>query len=469
MITAAQTLKEKAKVARSSIRDYLYTQKGRNEINVLLSEINAEADIISGQLLSLVSHRDRDITYEEALVEGTGYSETTITVSRGSVNKTDIQLPAVNTDFNMSVSGTTLEISKKSISFKSDYNYPVTFYITYLDGYEELTAEVSTAYINRDSSKDPTLYGANADLAIDVQVDGSVKQTYTFTFDEHVTTVYVVPSRGVRSLNNKLNDSTFNQSHLRANDLRKRIGGSVSVVQEDRYLSFDSGHLLTDLPDRCIIISGIHEYACIRGILSLVKGFVPSGELASGVYGIRTETLTLTNDVNIPITDSEKEESSAYVSETNLDRGDIIISENAESEIIKSGLGSEINFIDKPTGIVFSSRRVLTNALSLVDTEPPIFVEDIKRNESSTYDLLEDLDDFLDDVIQAGLTLVSLPVRYPILLEVERMHNRLGYDRALDLLKSLSIDEYESLTEEQGSYIAYLADSTKTLQVKVMQ
>jgi len=469
MITAALTLKEKTEDGRSSIKDYLYTQKGRNEINILLSEINSDVDAINNYILSLEAHRDRDITYEDALVEDTGYAETTITVSRGSVNKTDIQLPTINTDFNMSISGTTLGISKKSISFKSDYNYPVTFYITYLDGYEELTAEVSTAYINRDSSQDPTLYGANADLSIEAQVDGTVNQTYTFTFDEHVTTVYVVPSRGVRSLNNKLNDSTFNQSHLRANDLRQRIGGSVSVTKENKYLSFESGQLLTDLPDRCIIISGIHEYACIRGVLSLVKGFVPSGELTSGVYEIRIETLTLTNDVNIPITDSEKEESSAYVSETNLDRGDIIISDNAESEITKSGLGSEINFIDEPKGIVFSSHRILTNALSLVDTEPPIFVEDIKRNESSTYDLLEDLDDFLDDVIQAGLTLVPLPVRYPILLEVERMHNRLGYDRALDLLKSLSIDEYESLTEEQGSYIAYLADSTKTLQVKVMQ
>ena len=460
MITSARAATEKIKEVKSYIENYVHSGSGRESINTLLSEINESIDTQKGYVESLRLLSESVPPLTEPLTEDTGYSEKSITIQKGAVTRSSIKFPIPNEPFNVIIGGLAFSVPKKKIELKTSVSFPVTFYIIRTEGSIELVRKVSTEFIDSDSNLDPTYHGASVTESNGI---------YTLTFDDTVSTIYVIPSRGTRGVTPVLNDTSFNQTHFTAREVSKFIGGSPICTREYQQLDIESGIVTNQVPDRFTFTNGVNEYACIYRVVYLIKGTVLPIDLKTGTYLARFESLDFTNDVSTSNTEVVKEEEDAVILETNLSEGDVIISDKLKSEIIKSGQGAKTAYHDDPKDFVFSTLNTLVLALSFLDIEPPILVSDIKGNESKVYDELSVLEDYEEEIKFAAVKLSPLAIQQPFLIEIERNHNRLGYDRALDLLRNLQIEEYMSLTEEQGSYASYLADATRTLQVKVMR
>ena len=450
----------KTRINKSNIESYVHSGKGREYINTLLSEIRESIDVQKEYVESLRVLSESVPPPSTSLTEDTGYSEKSITIRRGAVTRSSIKFPVANEVFNIIIGGVPFGVPKKQIELRADVNFPVTFYVIRTEGSSESVRSVSTAFIDKDSTLNPELYGATVS-----ESDG----IYTLTFDDTVSTIHVIPSRGTRGIMPVLNDISFNQTHFTAKEVSRFIGGSPICTRYLQDIEIENGIVTNQVPDRFIFTDGKNEYACIHKVIYLIVGTVLPVNLQSGTYSARLESLDLTNNVSTSNTEVVKEEEDAIIDETNLSEGDVIISDKLKSEIIKSGQGAKTIYHDDPKDFIFSTLNTLVLALSFLDIDPPTLVGDVKNNESKAYEELSELEDYMEEIEFVALKLSPLAVQQPFLIEIERNHSRLGYDRALDLLRSLKIEEYMSLTEEQGSYASYLADATRTLQVKVMQ
>ena len=446
--------------AKEAIQQYAYDKTGRLEINALTLEIGSLLSDVQTHIDSLKSLEQRSVPNYTPLTDMTGYTGEPIVMQEGRTISSSVATPFANQEANLVISGTVVTVPKKAIELVVDSRFSVTFFITYYEGAVEETVQVNSSSLGIDSSADPTLYGAQYAQTGDV---------ITITFDDTVTTIYVIPSRGVKSLNNTLNTTTFNQSHFLASDLARVTKGSILTHSEVKLVTFNQGVVTSNVPSRCVLTDGVHEYACIDTQLTLIKGYQKAMDLTDGEYTVRTESVSFTTDVTAYHTDVVKEKEEGSVVNTNLDKGDIIYSDKERAEVTRTGLGARATFIKDPKGFTFSSRSRIKRALSLIEQEVPSLPADVHTRESEVYEALIAVESYIDEVLVAMQQIASLTVEYPIIIEINRMHRRVGYDRAADLLSTIDIDAYLALEEHEASYDSFLADTTKTLQVKVME
>ena len=159
----------------------------------------------------------------------------------------------------------------------------------------------------------------------------------------------------------------------------------------------------------------------------------------------------------------------AYVEDVNLDEGDEIINDLGQVAVV-----SREGNLSRHVGdgrLVYATQSRLLRSTSDVSSAPEI--ENVHKkidNDrlSEIYEYTSLVSTYINSVIRCCDELASMPVEYPIVTDIIRLHRRMGYDRAADLLSELMFDDYESVSESESSYESMLAEHTKTLQVKVV-
>ena len=201
----------------------------------------------------------------------------------------------------------------------------------------------------------------------------------------------------------------------------------------------------------------------------MIKGRAPASSLASGEYVISRESVTYKGKVLLQGADVRHRRGSGYVQSTVLERGDVLVNDQGKTALVMEE-GSVSENIGSAS-LLFSSQIRLRNSVALVELTPDqVDMSSQVNNEklAEIYEYTTRVENYVSSVRRCCDSVASLPVEYPIVNEMIRLHRRTGYDRAADLISELMLDDYMSVSESESSYESMLAEHTKTMQVKVL-
>ena len=392
-----------------------------------------------------------DVTDEDTLY---GPSEVYDTVE-GDVLETDIQMPVSGKTLSLIISGTSLILPELTLTARVDTRYPVTMYINIVTVAGEENVEVDTSQVGRDSVKNPEIY--------DVEVVES-EGVYTLTFPSEVSCIDIVRSRGLIS-----QSASTTREYRTASSLTSMMPGNIQRTREVINLDI-SESFVEDAPYTLFYIhEGRNTYVVDEGNVVLIKGRAPASSLASGEYVISRESVTYKGKVLLQGADVRHRRGSGYVQGTVLERGDVLVNDQGRTALVM-GEGSVSESIGSAS-LLFSSQIRLRNSVALVDLTPgQVDMSSQVNNEklAEIYEYTTRVENYVSSVRRCCDSVASLPVEYPIVNEMIRLHRRTGYDRAADLISELMLDDYMSVSESESSYESMLAEHTKTMQVKVL-
>lgn len=375
--------------------------------------------------------------------------------AEGPVNETRVNTPISGDEVSVILNGAGLTLPALTATAQVDKRYPVTMYINVLSVTGDANVRIDTSKIGEDDSRNPELYN------IDVTEDGDV---YTLSFPRDISCVDIIRSRGLLSQR-----TSMTRAYRTAASIMALLPGKVQRDREDLTLSISEGYV-EDAPYSLFYIEqGRDVYVVDEGEVTLIKGRTPASSLASGTYAVVRETVSYSGEVLVQGSDVEYIREGAYVLNAVMDTGDSLVNDRGQVALV-----SEEGTVSSHIGsgkIVYATQSRLLSSVSRV-TDAPQAVDISKQIDNDklaeVYDFLTLAEAYIDSVTLCCEELSPMPVEYPIVTDIMRMHRVFGYDRAADLIADLMFDEYLSVSESEASYESMLAEHTKTLQVKVL-
>ena len=434
-----------------------YAGKVSTDLKPQLDSLHEEVSNIEGLVDRIKAHgaldppSSSDVSDEDTLFSLNQVYRTT----EGSVTETSVAMPISGEEISVIIDDSSVTLPELTATAVIDKRYPVVLYINILRAAGDENIQIDTSKIGKDDSSNPELYG------VDIVEDNN---TYTLSFPRDISCVDIIRSKGLLSTN-----TSMTRAYRTAASLTSLLSGSIRRIQESMALQITEQYV-EDAPYTLFYIYNSGDvYVVDEGDITLIKGRTPASSLTSGTYTIVRESVAYSGKALVQSGDVTHTREEAYVEDVNLDEGDEIINGLGQVAIVtrEGNLSRHIG----EGRLVYATQSRLLRSTSDVSSAPEI--ENVHKkidNDrlSEIYEYTSLVSTYINSVIRCCDELASMPVEYPIVTDIIRLHRRMGYDRAADLLSELMFDDYESVSESESSYESMLAEHTKTLQVKVV-
>ena len=443
-------------LTRDSVTEsYANIKSGNVRSNVESLNVSLSQLVEFTKRLEAHAHLDTPVS-PDVQEEDTLYSpERVYETTEGAVLETSVQMPASGREFSIILDDSSVLIPELVATALIDKRYPVVMHLNIVEPAGDSNIQVDTAYIGEDDVRNPELYG------VDVAEEDGV---YTLTFPLNISCVDIIRSRGLLSPR-----TSMTRAYRTAASLTTLLPGKINRNVEEVDLQIEDEYVENAPYALFYIENGRDTYVVSDGDILLIKGKSAASSLSSGKYTVVTETVTYRGRAIVQGSEVAYTVDSSYMRDTALGEGDIIVNARGESAVVAQD-GSLSRYIGSGS-LIYSTQTRLKNSVSYVGDAPKgINVSGEIDNDKlvKIYDFTISAEDYIKKVSRCCREIGSMPVEYPIVTDLIRMHRKMGYDRAADLLSDLMIDEYLSVSESEASYESMLAEHTRTLQVKVL-
>ena len=393
-----------------------------------------------------------DVSSEDTLYRSDGVYSTT----EGSVIETSVEMPIGGEEVNILVNNFNFVIPKLTATATIDKKYPVIMYINVLSITGDKNVLIDSSKVGEDDNRNPEFY--NIEVA---EEDG----IYTFSFPQEISCVSIIRSRGLLS-----KETSMTQAYRTAASLTALLPGKIRRSEESMDLVITEEYV-EDAPYSIFYLhSGDNIYVVDDGNIVLIKGRTPASSLISGTYTIVREFVDYGGKILVQGSNNVTyKKADTYVEGTSLNAGDAIVSDQGKIAYVSED-GSMTDHVGSGK-LVYTTHLRMTSSLAGVPSLPKsVSIRGQIDNDKlvEIYEFTSQVSNYINSVVRFCDGIASMPIEYPIVTDIIRMHRRMGYDRAADLLSGLLFDEYMDVTESESSYESMLAEHTKTLQVKVM-